>query len=415
MSIRTKLLSALIASLILIGAVGGFALAQMSAISGQAAQLGDRVIPALTSVEQISRTLADYRILQSAHIAAVSEQDSLAIEARMRATEQRMDVLLNGYQQYIDENEREPFARIQSGWPSFVRKTWDQLVPAGKARIYARSFLVYNNLESDYTQLTAASADLVAAGREDTRAVLVQSTAILNRAWVVIIIATLIAAGAMLAGWVAITLPIRRTIGRLMLATEAIGQGQFNHDISVQSRDEFGALAQALRRMQAALGQAQHSVSEQQATLVQRGHELEQTLSELQASNSSRQQLNDTIRALSSPILPVRQGVIVLPLVGLIDDQRAALLTDTMLQAIERQRAHTLIIDITGVPLVDTHVAGALIQAASAARLLGAETVLVGLRPELAQTIVGLGIDLSHLTSRSDLESGIRYADSRAH
>lgn len=413
MSIRTKLLSALIASLALIGAVGGFALVQMSAISQQAATLGDRVIPALTSVEQISRTLADYRILQSAHIAATSEADVLAVEARMRATERRMDLLLSGYQQFIDQNEREPFARLQTGWPILVSKTWEQLVPSGRSRIYARSFAIYNDLETDYAQLTAASADLVAAGREDTRMVLVENTAILNRSWRIIIIATLIAAAILVAGWLAISIPLRRTISRLMLATEAIGRGEFNYAISVQSRDELGILAQALRRMQAALGQSQHSISEQQSILQLRKQELEQTLGELQSSNTSRDQLAETIRALSSPILPVSQGVIVLPLIGLIDDQRAAILTDTMLHAIEQQHAHTLIIDITGVPLVDTHVAGALIQAAGAARLLGAETVLVGLRPELAQTIVGLGIDLSHLVSRSDLESGIQYAISR--
>lgn len=163
------------------------------------------------------------------------------------------------------------------------------------------------------------------------------------------------------------------------------------------------------------LGQAQHSVTN--SSHASSAHELEQTLSELQASNSSRQQLNDTILgALSSPILPVRQGVIVLPLVGLIDDQRAALPTDTRCwQAIERQRAHTLIIDITGVPLVDTHVAGALIQAASAA--------LLGWAPKRCWSgCVRTGPDNCRPGDRSltpdlarDLESGIRYADSRAH
>ncbi len=413
MSIRTKLLIALIASLVLIGAVGGFALVQLSAISNQAAKLGDRVIPALTTVEQISRTLADYRILQSAYIAAVSEQDQLSVQVRLRAAEQRMISLLEAYSQFVDENDREPLARLQTGWPVFVSKTWDQLIPTGQSRIYARSFAVYRELEIDYTQLTAASADLVAASREDTSVVLRESSAILNRAWIVIIAATLIAAGVMFSGWAAIAIPIRRAIKRLMLATEAIGRGEFDHVVDIQGRDELGALANALRRMQLALGQAQRSVMEQQSTLALRAGELEQTLAELRTSNTSRDQLTEAIRALSSPVLPIMRGVIVLPLIGLIDDQRAAILTETMLHAIERQHAHTLIIDITGVPLVDTHVAGALIQAAGAARLLGAETVLVGLRPELAQTIVGLGIDLSHLVSRSDLESGIRYASSR--
>jgi anti-anti-sigma factor len=99
-----------------------------------------------------------------------------------------------------------------------------------------------------------------------------------------------------------------------------------------------------------------------------------------------------------------------MPLVGGIDSARAALLMDSLLGAIERQRARTVILDVTGVPLVDTHVAQVLLRAAAAARLLGAEPVLVGLRPELAQTIVGLGVDLSGLTTQADLQSGVRYA-----
>jgi rsbT co-antagonist protein RsbR len=66
--------------------------------------------------------------------------------------------------------------------------------------------------------------------------------------------------------------------------------------------------------------------------------------------------------------------------------------------------------DVTGVPIVDTQTARVLLDAANAARMLGAQTVLVGLRPELAQTIVGLGLDLSGLTTRADLQSGVSYA-----
>jgi rsbT co-antagonist protein RsbR len=109
-------------------------------------------------------------------------------------------------------------------------------------------------------------------------------------------------------------------------------------------------------------------------------------------------------------VLPVMRGVLVMPLIGVIDSERAARLTHAVLAAIERHRAGIVILDVTGVPLVDTQVARTLLQVAAAARLLGTQTVLVGLRPELAQTIVGLGLSLGDLITRADLQSGITYA-----
>jgi rsbT co-antagonist protein RsbR len=113
---------------------------------------------------------------------------------------------------------------------------------------------------------------------------------------------------------------------------------------------------------------------------------------------------------MSVPVVPVADGVLALPLVGALDSQRAALLTERLLEAIHRDRARTILIDITGVSVVDTQVAAALLRAAQAVRMLGAEPVLVGIRAEVAQTVVGLGLDLSHITSRRDLRSGLAYA-----
>jgi anti-anti-sigma factor len=118
----------------------------------------------------------------------------------------------------------------------------------------------------------------------------------------------------------------------------------------------------------------------------------------------------ETIQQMSVPVVPVADGVLALPLVGALDSQRAALLTERLLEAIHRDRARTILIDITGVSVVDTQVAAALLRAAQAVRMLGAEPVLVGIRAEVAQTVVGLGLDLSHITSRRDLRSGLAYA-----
>jgi rsbT co-antagonist protein RsbR len=116
------------------------------------------------------------------------------------------------------------------------------------------------------------------------------------------------------------------------------------------------------------------------------------------------------IRELSAPILPVAPGVLVAPMIGAVDSGRAAVFMSNLLDAAERERARYLIIDVTGIPVIDTQVARVILQAAQAMRMLGAQAILTGIRPEVAQTLVGLGIDLSGLITRGTLQSGIAEA-----
>ena len=134
---------------------------------------------------------------------------------------------------------------------------------------------------------------------------------------------------------------------------------------------------------------------------------------DLESLVETQRNLLETLRELSSPVIPVFEGIIVLPLIGNIDTQRATQVLEGLLNGIERYRARVVLIDVTGVPIVDTSVANHLLQAAQAARLLGAEAVLVGVRPEVAQTMVQLGVAHTGLTTRADLQSGIEYAFAR--
>jgi PAS domain S-box-containing protein len=117
-----------------------------------------------------------------------------------------------------------------------------------------------------------------------------------------------------------------------------------------------------------------------------------------------------TLAELSTPLIPISDHVVVMPLIGAIDSDRAGQVLETLLHGIERSHARVAILDITGVPLVDTQVAKSLITAAQAVRLLGARIVLTGIRPEVAQTLVGLGVDLGDIVTHSTLQSGIAYA-----
>jgi DNA-binding LacI/PurR family transcriptional regulator/anti-anti-sigma regulatory factor len=127
----------------------------------------------------------------------------------------------------------------------------------------------------------------------------------------------------------------------------------------------------------------------------------------LHAAYQRERMLSQTIRELGCPIIPLLPSVLLVPLIGAIDSQRAEQIISAVLTAIGEQQAQTVLLDVTGVPIVDTQVANSLVQTARAATLLGARVVMVGIRPEIAQSIVGLGIDLQQLKIYSTLASAI--------
>jgi rsbT co-antagonist protein RsbR len=117
------------------------------------------------------------------------------------------------------------------------------------------------------------------------------------------------------------------------------------------------------------------------------------------------------IRELSTPVLRVRDRLLILPIIGPINSSRARQLTEQLLMGIRNYRAKVAVIDITGVPVMDGTVANHLVQAVGAARLLGATVITSGLAPEIAQTLVQIGIDLTGLRTVGDLQGGIEEAD----
>lgn len=129
-----------------------------------------------------------------------------------------------------------------------------------------------------------------------------------------------------------------------------------------------------------------------------------------QSYNSLLAAQESVMREISTPIMPIHEGVLVLPLVGAIDSNRAGTIIESLLESITAHQADVVIMDITGVPVIDTGIANYLLQAARAVRLLGSQVVLVGISPDIAQTIVQLGIDLSGIVTRSNLQSGIEFA-----
>lgn len=189
----------------------------------------------------------------------------------------------------------------------------------------------------------------------------------------------------------------------LMLPLQAYGRVIGLVELASSYRRDFGPREVRLARTLA----DQTAVALENARLYA---QVQEQLAGLRQAHEAQTRLLEIVREMGTPVIPVHERILVLPLIGPVDSDRARQFTERMLEEVRRQRALVVLVDITGVPLVDTAVAQALLRAAEAVRLLGAEMVLVGVRSEVAQTLVTLGVDMSAVVSRSTLQSGVEYA-----
>jgi anti-anti-sigma factor len=122
----------------------------------------------------------------------------------------------------------------------------------------------------------------------------------------------------------------------------------------------------------------------------------------------------ERLAELSTPLLPIARDIVVIPLIGSMDTERADQVLSVALDGAQRLGARFVILDVTGLKHVDTHTAGMLANVASALRLLGAETVITGIRPKIAQTLIALDINLQSFVTMATLQSGMEYALKRS-
>ena len=172
---------------------------------------------------------------------------------------------------------------------------------------------------------------------------------------------------------------LTRPIESLTVSAAELARGNLDTPINTAGRDEIGDLARSFSRMQQSLRE-----------LVQRQ--------------------NDAIDALSTPLIPLHEQVVIMPLVGELDDRRLAQVRETLVQGLHRSAARVAIIDITGVPVLDHAVAAGLVRAARSARLLGAMVVITGMQPDIASTLVDLDLDFADVRAERSLQRGIDVA-----
>src|SRR5262249_19345346 len=192
-------------------------------------------------------------------------------------------------------------------------------------------------------------------------------------------------------------------------ATQLVTQGDLQQEMRITSNDELGTLQRAFNTMVATIRQEIQGRSEQVRVAETARSDAEAARTEIADQLATIEAQRGVINEMSVPILPLTATALVLPLVGVLDSTRLQILQERLLHSLETSAARHVILDITGVPLVDSQVAQGLMRATQAARLLGTEVVLVGIRPEVAQAIVDLGIHLEGVITHSTLQSGIAY------
>jgi anti-anti-sigma regulatory factor len=204
---------------------------------------------------------------------------------------------------------------------------------------------------------------------------------------------------------------ISRPLTLLTQMAARIAGGALDQRVQLRQRNELSLLATGFNTMATRLQQTLQGLEERVA---ERTNALHTALADLEARTAVQTELlaaleqeRATVRELSVPVIPISATTLIMPLIGALDTERLHQLQSQALGALERSAARTLILDITGVPVVDTQVAQGLLQVVSAARLLGAVVMLVGIRPEVAQALVGLGVDMRAIRTFSDLQSAL--------
>ncbi|MFW9597955.1 MAG: STAS domain-containing protein [Paludibacter sp.] len=178
-----------------------------------------------------------------------------------------------------------------------------------------------------------------------------------------------------------------------------------NLDLRIESdiEDDFSGVEQAINLLIEDLTHELRKSNQMKA-------EMEDKLRKIQEQQKTILQQQEDLMELSSPVSKVWENILILPVIGTLDSQRTQIMMENLLQKIVSTGCTTAILDITGVPTVDTQVANHLLKTVTAARLLGAECIVSGISPAIAQTIVHLGISLTNILTKATLQDAMIYA-----
>jgi len=196
---------------------------------------------------------------------------------------------------------------------------------------------------------------------------------------------------------------IKERISRIEDILASVAAGDMNARINSETEDDLSGIEAAIDLL----------IDDLTDELIQREKmqkEVEDKLSKIQEQQKTIFQQQADLMELSSPVSKVWDNVLILPVIGTLDSQRTQIMMENLLEKIVETGCTISILDITGVPTVDTQVANHLLKTVTSARLLGAECIISGISPAIAQTIVHLGIDLSSIRTKATLQDAMIYA-----
>lgn len=183
----------------------------------------------------------------------------------------------------------------------------------------------------------------------------------------------------------------------------SIAAGDLELRVESEIEDDFSGVEQAINLL---IDDLTHELKKSNKMK----EEMQEKLLKIQEQQKTILQQQEDLMELSSPVSKVWENILILPVIGTLDSQRTQVMMENLLQKIVSTGCTTAILDITGVPTVDTQVANHLLKTVTAARLLGAECIVSGISPAIAQTIVHLGINLSNILTKASLQSAMIYA-----
>ncbi|HEY0603104.1 MAG TPA: HAMP domain-containing protein [Herpetosiphonaceae bacterium] len=311
---------------------------------------------------------------QSVTIGILEEDEQEQVE-RIRATRAQFDQSAEALFAVVDANRATPSAANQAAfdaaWQEFDRLA-DQLDDDSQE--------LANRIQEDFER---RSAEMAMLSRQ------IAATEVIIA---IILLAVLVFVQLMVAQ--AVGAPLRA----LLAGVQAFATGDLTTRIAIRRRDEIGGLGVAFNGMAAAL-QEQRQVLEAQNR-------------ELQGSLQTQQQLFATVQQLAVPLLPIGHGVVLLPIIGHVDAARAEAMMTTLLHGVAQQRAFCVILDVTGITLINTEILHLLLQMIEATELLGAKVLLAGITGAMAQAIVAQDVPVGRLRTYRDLGSAIEAAQS---
>jgi rsbT co-antagonist protein RsbR len=203
---------------------------------------------------------------------------------------------------------------------------------------------------------------------------------------------------------------VARTVGaplrNLTASVQHFAAGDLSTRVAVQRHDEVGELSSAFNTMAATIQQQRGSLVRLEVAEAARA-EAEAARIQLVSQLETIEEQRAVIRELSIPVIPIDEQTMILPLIGALDTARLEQIQTRALHEVERSSASCLVLDITGVPMIDSQAAQGILQVVQATSLLGARVLLVGIRPEVAQAVVALGLDLGELSTYRDLQTAL--------